>query len=156
MRGETERSPRAGTVRLGQVGTMLLTHQHFTDRPPRVLTAADAVLVLGNALNTAEREHLRIAHLDREGSLIALTEQPGGCDALSLALDRIARDALLRESHRLLIAHNHPSGDPAPSKADRTATRRLAELLRMLGIELVDHLIFARGGVTSFRQLGLL
>lgn len=113
-------------------------------------------MLLGGTLGAAEREHLCIAHLDWNGSLIALTEQVGGHDALSLALDWIARDALIRESSRLLIAHNHPSGDPAPSKADRMATRRLAELLRMLGIELVDHLIFARGGVNSFRQLGLL
>ena len=54
------------------------------------------------------------------------------------------------------IAHNHPSGDPSPSRADIEATRRLAEAAAALGIRLHDHLIFAGGDCRSFRALGLL
>ena len=122
----------------------------------RVLTAADAVALLEGEMRTASREYLRIAHLDRHGGVLALSGQSGGHDMLPIALHSIAREALLKNSRRLLIAHNHPSGDPTPSIADRRATRRLAEGMRLIGIELVDHLVFARGGVTSFRQIGLL
>lgn len=107
-------------------------------------------------MRTASREYLRIAHLDRHGGVLALSSQSGGHHALPIALNCIAREALFHDSRRLLIAHNHPSGDPTPSAADRRATRQLAEVMRLIGIDLVDHLVFARGGVTSFRQLGLI
>ena len=123
---------------------------------PRLLTAADAAALLGQEMRSASREYLRIAHLDRQGGVLALSSQSGGPHALPIALQHIAREAILHESRRLLIAHNHPSGDPTPSMADRTVTRRLAEAMRLIGVELVDHLVFARRGVTSFRQIGLL
>lgn len=95
-------------------------------------------------------------HLRTDGYFIALAEQSGGLDMIPLSLGNIVRDVCRFHTRRVLLAHNHPSGDPTPSNADRLATQRLAELLRLLEIELVDHLIFARDGVTSFRQLGLL
>jgi len=52
--------------------------------------------------------------------------------------------------------HNHPSGDPMPSAADLEMTRRIRDALRAVGIELHDHLIIARKGHASFRNLGLL
>jgi DNA repair protein RadC len=119
-------------------------------------TAADAIALLGDDLREAPIELLRLVHLDPAGELIALTGQSGSRGALSLAFDRIVREICFHGSRRVLIAHNHPSGDPSPSCSDHIVTRRLAEVLRLLGIELVDHLIVARGGVTSFRQLGLL
>ena len=64
--------------------------------------------------------------------------------------------ALGHDAAGMVIAHNHPSGDPRPSRADRDATRRLAETAPALGISLHDHLIFAGGGCRSFRELGLL
>lgn len=54
------------------------------------------------------------------------------------------------------MAHNHPSGLPWPSEADRHATREAMALLRRLGIELADHLIFADAGHFSFRRAGML
>lgn len=126
------------------------------DAGPCLRTAADAVSLLGDDLRRASTERLKLVHLSREGRLIALTEQLGGHDALPLAFDRIVREAFAHDSRRLLVAHNHPSGDPTPSRSDRIVTRHLAELLRRLEIDLVDHLVFARGGVRSFRQLGLL
>ncbi len=119
-------------------------------------SAADAARFFGWAMGRLDREILRIAYLDRTGRVIAVSDQPGGDDALPLSIARIVREACCHGSKRLLIAHNHPSGNPHPSRADRHATRRLAELLRAIDIELVDHLVFARGGVSSFRALGLL
>ncbi len=58
-------------------------------------------------------------------------------------------------SQRRLL-HNHPSGDPTPSKADIEMTREVAKAARTLGIELHDHLIIGRGRQTSLRGLGLI
>ncbi len=54
------------------------------------------------------------------------------------------------------MAHNHPSGDAAPSDLDRALTKRLARALDALGVQLFDHLVIAGDRITSFRALGLL
>jgi DNA repair protein RadC len=56
----------------------------------------------------------------------------------------------------VLVAHNHPSGDPAPSPDDLAVTRRLARAADLLGIEFVDHVIVAARGATSLAELGVL
>jgi DNA repair protein RadC len=125
-------------------------------RPASLRTAADAFRAVGEELAQATVEILRLAHLDHDGRLIAIDEQTGNHDMLNVATARIIRAACSRGTRQLLIAHNHPSGDPTPSRADRIATRDLAALLRLVEIELVDHLVIARGGVSSFRRMGLL
>jgi DNA repair protein RadC len=55
-----------------------------------------------------------------------------------------------------VLAHNHPSGDPTPSSADKRATMRLACAAEALDCVIVDHLVFGGDRVSSFRQLGLL
>lgn len=67
------------------------------------------------------------------------------------------RDAIRASASSILVAHNHPSGDPNPSPNDHTLTARIADAGRMLGIPLVDHLILARGGGWfSFAEAGLI
>ena len=152
-------------MRVGAIGVIhIRTMWHANDElardwlsaPFRIRTAADAVQLLGTSLQHAPIEKLRLAHLEGDGGLIAVTEESGGKDIILFGLAQIIRDACMLGTSRILVAHNHPSGDPTPSRADRYATRRLAETLQLLEIELVDHLIFARGGVASFRGMGLL
>lgn len=76
--------------------------------------------------------------------------------SVDLPLRRIIRDALARDAGALILAHNHPDGDPTPSRADKIATRRLAEIAAPLNLALLDHLIFAGERHVSFRALGLL
>jgi len=75
---------------------------------------------------------------------------------LDLPIRDIAADAIAFDARGLVMAHNHPSGDPTPSAADREATRLLARALDALGVRLLDHLVVARGGITSFRRSGFL
>jgi DNA repair protein RadC len=102
-------------------------------------------------------EHAVVAHIGIEGRLVAISEAQGGGDQIILPLRTIVHDALSHDGRAVLIAHNHPSGDPTPSEADIETTRRLADLLRPLSIRVFDHLILtAQGGSTSFRDLGWL
>ena len=73
-----------------------------------------------------------------------------------LSIREIVADALKHNASGVVMAHNHPSGDPMPSPADCEATRMLARALDPIGIRLLDHLVVTRTGVTSFRTLGLL
>lgn len=102
-------------------------------------------------------EELHIAHVDRDRRLIAVCNHVGGgVGHMEMPLQDIAREALVLQSHGMLIAHNHPSGDPTPSRSDILATRALSELADRLNIRLYDHLIFAPGRWSSLLALGLL
>lgn len=77
----------------------------------------------------------------------------GGIDYAALAPAEVLRAVLRTGFTRFLVAHNHPSGDPTPSEADRQWTARLAEGSTALGFEMVDHLVVARSGFVSLRRL---
>ena len=68
----------------------------------------------------------------------------------------IIADAAAYNSAGILLAHNHPSGDPRPSESDLRATRRLATAAEALDCTILDHLVFAGTACTSFRRMGLL
>ncbi len=67
------------------------------------------------------------------------------------------RLAIMRAVNSLIIAHNHPSGDPTPSEDDKTLSRRLVDAGRILGIEILDHVVIGRTGRrVSFKEEGLI
>ena len=89
--------------------------------------------------------------------LIKLVEWRGSHESqVELPLRSLIRDALTLDADALIMAHNHPSGHARPSTADKTVTRRVAQIARGLNIRLLDHLIFAGEAVVSFRAMGLL
>ena len=65
-------------------------------------------------------------------------------------------EALQREAVSIILLHNHPSGDPAPSGADLAATERIRQAGDLIGIELLDHIIIGNNCYISFREEGLL
>ncbi|HET9811032.1 MAG TPA: JAB domain-containing protein [Sphingomicrobium sp.] len=102
------------------------------------------------------RESLWVAHLDYEAHCLHLTRHPGDEGGTDFPLRTIIADAAAHNSAGIVLAHNHPSGDPTPSDGDRSATRRLAAAAEALDCTLVDHLVFGGADCSSFRQLGLL
>lgn len=101
-------------------------------------------------------EHLWVAHVDQDARCIHLSRHDGHASAAEFPLRQIIADAATHGSAGLILAHNHPSGDPSPSAADRHATRRLATVSDALGVRLLDHLILAADKCVSFRQDGML
>lgn len=97
------------------------------------------------------------AYLDSAGRLLALRHVPSqGTMEVEVPIRAIAGDALAFGAEQVVMAHNHPSGDPEPSRDDLATTRRIAAALNALGIRLVDHLVLAGDTVTSLRARGLL
>ena len=122
-----------------------------------IVSARDAADLLAPLFADAGGEKLAVLHLDRERRLLAVDAWPvAEADEIVLPIRAIFAAALAHDAAGLIIAHNHPSGDPRPSRADKAATRRLAQTADALGIVLHDHLIFAGGECASLRQLGLL
>jgi DNA repair protein RadC len=119
--------------------------------------AGEAASLLAPLLADARREWLMVAHIASDHRLLKLIkESEGARDQVSIPARAILVDAIRLGSQRLILAHCHPSGDPAPSAHDIAATRRLADMAAVVGISLEDHLIFAGGDCRSFRALGLL
>ncbi|MEO7786737.1 MAG: JAB domain-containing protein [Sphingomicrobium sp.] len=102
------------------------------------------------------RETLFVAYLDRAAHCIHLSRHDGGEGGVDWPLRSIMLEAARCNCAGLIVAHNHPSGDPTPSPSDRDATRRLATVGEALDVTLVDHLIFAADECTSLRRLGLI
>lgn len=104
------------------------------------------------------REILAFAYLDQGDRLIGLRHgaSPHIMSA-RIPLRAVARDVVRLGAARVVMAHNHPSGDPQPSRADLAATKRLAMALGALDVALVEHVILARGGgAFSLRGAGLI
>lgn len=105
----------------------------------------------------SEREQFRVLFLDRGNALIAdEVQQTGTVDHTPVYPREVVRRALELSATAVILVHNHPSGDPKPSRADIEMTKTLADIARPLGIELHDHIIVGRGGHTSFKAMGLI
>jgi DNA repair protein RadC len=109
------------------------------------------------AMAFEEREQFRILFLDKKNALIAdEVQQRGTVDHTPVYPREVVRRALELSATAIILVHNHPSGDPTPSRADIQMTRTIAEIAKPLGIVLHDHLIIGREGHASFKGLGLI
>ena len=109
------------------------------------------------AMAFAEREEFRILFLDKRNALIADEVQGvGTIDHTPVYPREIVRRALELGASALILAHNHPSGDPTPSSADIRMTKDIAAIAQPFGITVHDHLIVGRHGHASFRGLKLI
>ena len=109
------------------------------------------------ALAHEPREQVRVLFLDKKNQLIAdEVMNEGTVDHAPVYPREIVRRALELASASVILVHNHPSGDPTPSRADVEMTRQVIEAARTLGLSVHDHLVVGREGVASFRSLGLI
>ena len=104
-----------------------------------------------------ETEQFRVLFLDRKNVLIADEEQAKGTvDHVPVYPREIVKRALELNASALILAHNHPSGDPTPSEADLSMTTQVKEACQALGLVLHDHLIIGKSRELSFRASGYL
>ena len=102
-------------------------------------------------------ELVGFAYLDPERRLLGVRySPPGSRTAAAVSVRLVVADALAFDAVGVVMAHNHPGGDPAPSVADKAVTRRLARALSAVDVRMLDHIILTADRSTSFRALGLL
>lgn len=124
---------------------------------PLIDSVEAAAALLRPHLLDKSKEHVVALLLDNRHRLIRFAPIAIGSLSASLVHPReLFKEAIAASAAAVLVAHNHPSGDPEPSAHDLELTRRLAAAGALLGIEVVDHLIIAAQGVVSLRALGVL
>lgn len=112
---------------------------------------------LRTAMAHEPREQFRVLFLDRKNQLIAdEAMNEGTVDHAPVYPREVIKRALELSASCLILVHNHPSGDPTPSKADIAMTREIVTAANALGIAVHDHLVIGRAGHSSFKSLGLL
>ncbi|MBI2885318.1 MAG: DNA repair protein RadC [Candidatus Omnitrophica bacterium] len=122
--------------------------------PCVVDTAEAAAAIVRPYLVDKKREHVVALLLDTRHRLIRLSPVAVGSLSASLVHPReVFKEAIAASAAAVILAHNHPSGDPQPSEHDITLTARLMEAGELLGIDVLDHLIVAREGVVSLKAV---
>jgi DNA repair protein RadC len=133
-----------------------LARQEVLNRP--ILSSWQKVLDYVRAqLAHAPIEQFHVLYLDRKNVLIAdEAQQRGTVDHTPVYPREVMKRALELGASAIIMVHNHPSGDPTPSKADIAMTREVAKAVETLGLTVHDHIVIGRAGHTSFKGLGLL
>jgi DNA repair protein RadC len=125
--------------------------------PIRIRSSADALAFcrrrFGQLAAEAKQEHFQVVCLDTKHQVINVHTISVGLLNQSLVAPReVFRPAIRDAANAVILSHNHPSGDPTPSREDIAITRRLEEAAQMIGISLLDHIIVARHGCISLRE----
>lgn len=123
---------------------------------PRVTSPADAANLLMSEMMLLEQEHLRLILLDTRNHVLRTpTIYVGSLNTSVVRVGELFRAAIKENAAALIVAHNHPSGDPSPSPEDVHVTRQIREAGKLLDIELLDHVIIGRQRYVSLKERGL-
>ncbi|MFN3370529.1 MAG: RadC family protein [Sphingomonadaceae bacterium] len=130
------------------------------ERDPRERVRIDPPTVLVDMLHGAMAhlpvEQVRVAYLDARRQLDRIEMLATGTVRAAAVYPReIARRALELGAAAIILVHNHPSGDPTPSQGDIMLTKRVAQALETIDVDLADHIVIARSGHVSLRESGL-
>jgi DNA repair protein RadC len=126
------------------------------DLKPVIRSPQDAAGLVATEMSLLTEEELRVMVLDTKNQVLTVHRVYRGTVASApLRTAEVFREAVRRNAPNIVVLHNHPSGDPAPSSDDIQATERLVQASKVLGIDLLDHLIIAGGKFVSLRQKGM-
>ena len=157
IRRQTKLSdPTIAALKIVQAAALRLLEERVKARP--VLASWQALLdYLRADMAHIAIERVRVLFLNTKNVLIANeTMWEGSVDESAVYIREVLRRALDLHASSLIVVHNHPSGDPAPSRQDIALTRDLAEACRNLKITLHDHVIIGADGHASLRAMGLI
>ena len=138
--------------------TRLVRERTFTlTTRDQVRSAAGAAAVLAECFADHDREEFVVAFLDTANTLTGLhVGSVGGLAASIVEPRQVFKAAVLANAAAVLLAHNHPSGNPEPSREDVAITRQLVEAGKVMGVPVRDHLILTNHGHTSLAERGLM
>ncbi|WP_427338974.1 RadC family protein [Caloranaerobacter sp. DY30410] len=123
----------------------------------KVTCPHDVVNILMEEMRYLKKEYFKTILLDTKNNIIAIENTSIGSLNSSIVHPReVFKEAIKRSSASIIIVHNHPSGDPTPSKEDINITKRLVEGGKILGIDLLDHIIIGDGKYVSLKEKNII
>jgi DNA repair protein RadC len=123
---------------------------------PTVRTPADAANLLMAEMGLLDQEELRIVLLDTRNRIVAIeTLYRGSLNSASVRVGEVFKGAIRRNVAAIIVCHNHPSNDPSPSPEDVMVTREIVQAGKLLGIDVLDHLVICRHRFVSLKERGL-
>ena len=148
---------QANLALLREVGLRYSTAGGNTTSAARVMDSPEAVAALNVDMQELVQEQLRVILLRTKQTVIdVVTVYQGTVNAASTRSAEILRPAILANAPAIIVVHNHPSGDPAPSSEDLAVTRKLLAAAEVMDIQVQDHVIVARGAASmSMARRGL-
>lgn len=149
-----------GEAQAGRLQAVLELSRRLQEPPAderlRITSPADGANLLMGRMGHLPQEELWVILLDtRNRVLDTSTIYRGSLNTSVVRVGEIFRPAIEAPAAAVIVAHNHPSGDPSPSPEDVNVTRQLVQAGKLLDIELLDHLIIAAHGYTSLKERGL-
>ena len=143
-------------IKLVRAAALRLVRGEVLERP--VLASWSQVLdYCRAAMGFEAKEQFRILFLDKRNQIIAdEVQQKGTVDHTPVYVREVVKRALELSATAIVLVHNHPSGDPTPSRADIEMTKQIVSSAKNLGIVVHDHIIVGKQGHASFRGLGLI
>ena len=149
--GESAATKLKAALRLGQQ----MAYQSVPERE-RIRTPADAAQTFIRHLGQLDKEEMWVMSLDTRNGVIALSmAYRGSVNAVSMRIGELFREAIRVNAAGIIIAHNHPSGDPSPSSEDVSVTRAIQKVGKQLDVDLQDHLVVAGNRFVSLKERGL-
>jgi DNA repair protein RadC len=122
----------------------------------QVKSPQDAANLLMLEMGILEQEHLRTIMLDSKNHVLKVhTVYVGSVNSANVRVAELFREAIRLNSVAMIVAHNHPSGDPTPSPEDVAVTRRIVEAGQLLNVEVLDHLVIGQQRWVSLKERGL-
>jgi DNA repair protein RadC len=124
---------------------------------PRIHGPRDVYDICAPAMLDARQEEFRVLLLNTQHAVVReLVVTRGTLDASVVHPREVFRAAIVESAAAVVLVHNHPSGDPTPSREDREVTEQLAAAGQLIGIPVLDHVVIGDGRYVSFVEAGLL
>jgi DNA repair protein RadC len=149
--GEAKAAQIKAALELGLRLVSAQPEERATVRSPQ-----DVANLLLAEMGLLEQEHLRVLLLNTKNQVLAMPEvYKGSVNTAQVRISELFREAIREGCPAIIVVHNHPSGDPTPSRDDIDLTRQLIEAGKLLNIDVLDHIVVARQGIVSLRDEGL-
>ncbi len=131
-------------------------HTLVPEERAAIHSPADAANLVMYEMSALPQEHLRVINLDTRNRVINIEKlYIGSLNASTVRVGEVFKPAIQRNAASIIVLHNHPSGDPAPSPEDVTLTRAIVQAGKLLDIEVLDHLVIGQGRWVSLKERGL-
>lgn len=143
--------------RVDIVSIKMVKESSFLYENRKITSPKEAVSLLRKFLDESDREQFIVCCMDTKNQPTSINVVSIGTLSSSLVHPReVFKSAILGNSASIIVAHNHPSGDPSPSKEDIDITERLKEAGKIIGINILDHIIIGNDRHISLKEKGVI